>query len=95
MRAAGWGNSLDRQTIPESPLGGQLQHWVTFQYYEFPRNQLPSHFVGDTIRTDFFNGAFLVSACRRNCFVKILEKCFPGILWYGRRSLIEIHIRKG
>jgi hypothetical protein len=94
VRHAGWGVTLEQRTRCEEPLGGQLQLWTTFFYYRCSRNRLADHYVGDTVRADFHHGAIIVSACRRNRFVKVLERLFPGFLFYGRRELLEIHVRR-
>lgn len=94
MRHAGWGASLETRTRCEEPLGGQLEKWTTFTYYTCGRADLEKLYVGDTLRADICNGSYLVSACRRNRLVKIMESIFPGFLFWGRRDLLEIHVRK-
>lgn len=94
MRHAGWGSALEQRTRCEEPLGGQLEKWVTFIYYTCPRKQLATFYHPDTIRADWHHGACIVSANRRGNFTRWLETLFPGFSFWGRRSLLEIHVRK-
>lgn len=95
MRHAGWGAALDTRTRCEQPLGGQLEKWTTFTYYAGSRKDLPHHYLADTIRADFGrSGQVIVSACRVTRLSRFLGRLFPGFLFYGRRELIEIHVRK-
>jgi hypothetical protein len=95
MRTSGWGSALETRTRCEEPLGGQLEKWTTFTYYEGSRKALPHNYLAETIRTDIGrNGAFIVSACRITWWSSLLGRVFPGFVFYGNRDLIEIHIRK-
>lgn len=95
-RAGGWGNALERpEPTGEQPWGFQGERWITFFYYTCPRARLGDCYVGDTLRTDFYDGSMLiVSACRRGRIVKLLERIFPQFCFYGKRKLLEIHVRK-
>lgn len=95
-RAGGWGNTLERpEPTGEQAWGYQGERWITFFYYTCSRARLSDYYVGDTIRSDFLDGSIIVSACRRGRFIKLLERLFPAVCWYGRRELLEIHVRKG
>jgi hypothetical protein len=94
MRNAGWGAALETRTRCEQPLGGQLEKWTTFTYYSCSRKELPYFYHPDTIRADWLNGACIVSANRRSALHRWLEAWFSFGQFYGRRALLEIHIRK-
>lgn len=91
---SGWGNTLARadNCRRDSLSREQLEKWVTYTYYQFPRAELPRRYVADTVRCDFYHGAYIVSACRRGRLVRILELWFPGVCFWGRRELLEIHV---
>lgn len=77
------------------PLGGQLESWITFSYFPGERRVLNLYYVQETIRCDIPRpGVFVVSACRRTGLTRWLERWFPGLLWYGKREVIEIHVRR-
>lgn len=90
---SGWGNALEQRT-QRPPLGGQLPKWTTFTYYTCGRNELAARYVAETVRCDFGVGVYIVSACKRTWLSRLLDRWFSGILWWGRRELIEIHVRR-
>lgn len=98
MRQAGWGNTLVRQETPESPLGGQLEKHVIFTYYSCQRHELKKFYVEETLRSDIWqhgtSTAYLLSACRLSLPARLLGTLFPAYLFWGRRDLIEIHVRR-
>ena len=96
MRNAALVGSLDRGLDAKRRndiSASQLEKWTTFVYA--PRENRANNYLAETIRTDWTApGVAVVSACRVARFARILNRLFPGFLFFGRREVLEIHVRK-